>query len=80
LLEIGGLSKLSADMLIDEKATPEQLAVLRRMTPEQRWRAANYLYWTVRHNKAAFLQQQHPEWSAEQVAYEVRRIFLYARS
>jgi hypothetical protein len=80
LLDITSLSKLSADMLSDEKATPEQLAVLRRMTPEQRWRAANDLYWTVRQHKTAFLQQQHPEWTGEQVEDEVRRIFLYARS
>jgi len=27
-------------MLADEQTTPEQLAIFRRMTPEQRWRAA----------------------------------------
>lgn len=50
------------------------------MTPEQRWRAARRLYWTMRRHKAAFLKSQHPDWSEERVEQEVRTIFLYARS
>jgi len=58
----------------------DQLAVLRDMTPEQRWRAAHRLYWTLRRHKAAFLRDRHPEWSDEQVERETRRSFLHARS
>jgi hypothetical protein len=67
-------------MLPDEKNCPEQIAVLRRMTPEQRWRAAHRLYWTMRRHKTAFLQHQHPEWPPERVAAEVRAIFSHART
>jgi hypothetical protein len=34
----------------------------------------------MRRHKAAFLQSQHPDWPAERVAAEVRRIFLHART
>jgi hypothetical protein len=64
----------------DEQPGAEQLAVLRRMTPEQRWYAAHRLYWTLRRHKAVFLRDRHPEWSDEQVEAETRRIFLHARS
>jgi hypothetical protein len=67
-------------MLADEQTSPEQFAIFRRMTPEQRWRAANRLYWTCRRHKAAFLQSQHPDWPEQQVADEVRRIFSHART
>jgi hypothetical protein len=67
-------------MLRDEQASPEQIEVLRRMTPEQRWIAARNLYWTMRRHKAAFLQSQHPEWPREKVEEEVKRIFMNARS
>jgi hypothetical protein len=67
-------------MGLDEQPGPEQLEVLRRMTPEQRWRAAHRLYWTLRRHNAAFLRERHPEWSAEQVERETRRNFLNARS
>jgi hypothetical protein len=50
------------------------------MTPEQRWRAAHRLYWTMRRHKAAFLHSQYPEWSEQRIQEEVRRIFLHART
>ncbi|MEY2427807.1 MAG: hypothetical protein QOJ40_692 [Verrucomicrobiota bacterium] len=65
-------------MLPDEQASPEQIEILRRMTPQQRWHAAYRLYWTVRRHKSAFLRSQHPEWSEEKLADELRRIFLHA--
>lgn len=67
-------------MLVDEQPGPEQIAILRRMTPEQRWQAAHRLYWTMRRHKTAFLQSQHPDWSEHQVDNEVRRIFSNART
>ena len=67
-------------MLPDEQATPEQIAIFRRMTPEQRWRAANRLYWTARRHKAAYLRSRHSDWSDERIENEVRRVFLHART
>ena len=67
-------------MLSDEQASPEQIEMLRRMTPAQRWQAAHRLYWTMRRHKAAFLSAQHPNWPEEQVQKEVRRIFSHART
>jgi hypothetical protein len=64
----------------DEQPSPEQIALLRRMTPAQRWRTAHRLYWTARRHKAAFLRAQHPNWSEDQVQEETRRVFLYART
>jgi hypothetical protein len=49
-------------MLKDEQPSPEQIAVLRAMSPGQRWRAAHQLYWMIRRHKTAFLQSQHPDW------------------
>ena len=67
-------------VLADEQTSPEQIAVYRRMTPEQRWRAAHRLYWTMRRHKTAFIQNQHPDWPEERVAAEVREIFSRART
>jgi hypothetical protein len=66
-------------MLADEKLSPEQIMVLQRMTPEQRWRAAHRLYWTMRRHKSAFLRSQHPDWPEQKIGDEVRRIFSNAR-
>lgn len=60
--------------------TGEQLDALRRLTPEQRYRASRDLYWTLRRHKAAFLRSLHPDWDDEQVEAEVRRVFLHART
>jgi hypothetical protein len=64
----------------DEQPGADQIAVLRRHTPEQRWRTAHRLYWSARHHKAAFLRTQNPHWSEAQVQSETRRSFLYAGS
>ena len=67
-------------MLADEKSSPEQIEVFRRMTPEQRWQAAHRLYWTARRHKAAFLRSQHPDWPDQRVEGEVRQSFSRART
>jgi len=66
-------------MLTDEQTSPVQFEVYRKMTPEQRWRAAHRLYWTARRHKAAFLQSQHPDWPPGRVVAEVREIFSKKR-
>ncbi len=37
-------------MLLDEQSSSEQIAIFRKMTPEQRWRAAHQLYWHYGYN------------------------------
>ena len=66
-------------VLPDEQLTPQQIALLRRMTPADKWEVARRLYWTARRHKAAFLRSQHPEWTEESVEAETRRVFLHAR-
>ena len=63
-----------------EQTSPEQIAIFRRMTPEQRWHAATQLYWTIRRHKAAFLRSRHPDWPEARVAAEIRDVFLHART
>ena len=67
-------------MLADEQTSAEQFAIYRRMTPEGRLALAEGLYWTARTMKTAWLRAQHADWSAEQVAREVTRIFSNART
>lgn len=66
--------------LPDERPSPEQVEIYRRMTPGRRLEIAEQLCWTAREMKAAWLQAQHPDWSEAQVAQEVARIFSHARS
>lgn len=58
---------------------PEQIRAYRAMTPEQKLRAASDLYWSARRLKEAWVRREHPDWTDEEVAAEVRRIFLHAR-
>jgi hypothetical protein len=62
----------------DEPEDPEdpQVEIFRRMTPEQKLRAAERLYWSARELKAAWLRAEHPDWTEEQVAKAVRDAFL----
>lgn len=81
-LELARLAALAHhdSVRADEESSPEQIAVFRRMTPEQRWQAAHWFYWTMRRHKAAFLHHQHPDWPASRVESEVRHIFSHART
>ena len=63
-----------------DESTRLQLEALRRLTPEERYRASRGLYWTLRRHKAAFLRSLHPDWDDARVEAEVRRIFLHART
>ena len=60
--------------------TPEELRILRAMTPAQKLAAAEQLYWSARALKAVALRAQHPDWSEEDIRREVREIFLYGRT
>ena len=67
-------------MLPDEQASPEQVAIFRRMTPARRLALAEQLYWSARELKAAWLRSRHTGWTEEQIAREVRRLFTHART
>jgi hypothetical protein len=58
----------------------ESQKILRAMTPSQKLRAAERLYYSARQLKAAALRAQHPDWTDEAIQQAVRQIFLYARS
>ena len=66
--------------LADERPSPEQVEIYRRMTPGRRLEIAEGLCWTARRMKAAWLRVQHPDWPEAQVTQEVARIFSHARS
>jgi Rv0078B-related antitoxin len=54
--------------------------ILQSMSPAQKLRAAERLYYSARQLKAAALRAEHPDWSDEAIRRAVREIFLYARS
>ncbi len=57
-----------------------QQTIFGRMTPEQRLRVAERLYWSARELKAASLRSWNPELSEEEIQRRVKEIFMYARS
>ena len=60
--------------------TDEALRILREMSPAQKLRAAELLYYSARRLKAAALRAQHPEWTENDVNRAVREAFLYGRT
>lgn len=60
--------------MADEIADP-QVEILRRMTTERKLRAFERLYWSVYELKAAWLRQEHPAWTEEQVEKAVQDLF-----
>jgi hypothetical protein len=60
--------------------TPEEIRILRALTPAQRLAAAEELYDVARRIKAAALRAQHPDRSEEEVQRQVRDIFLHGRT
>lgn len=75
-----GIPAQIAAMLPEERASPEQLAIFRGMTPARRLSLAEQLYWSARELKAAGLRSRHADWTEEQIAQEVRRLFTHART
>jgi hypothetical protein len=64
---------------MDESMSPEERRILQAMSPAQKLRAAEQLYYSARQLKAAALRAQHPDWTDETIRQAVREIFLYAR-
>lgn len=63
-------------MPAQQELSPERIAELQRMTPEEKWKIAERMYWDARRAKAAEVQTAHPDWSEQEVQFEVKRIFL----
>lgn len=58
----------------------EARRIIQAMSPAQKLKAAELLYYSARQLKAAALRAQHPDWSEETVRRAVRETFLRARS
>ena len=65
-------------MALIDRPSPEQIAIYRAMTPEQRLQQATDLYWGARRLREAYERARHPDWTEEQVQERVRKIFLRA--
>ncbi|MBI3854628.1 MAG: hypothetical protein HY293_02930 [Planctomycetes bacterium] len=63
---------------MSSELTPEYVDTLSRLTGPEKLRTATALYWAARRLKTAFLKQQHPDWTEEQVLRKVNEIFLHA--
>jgi hypothetical protein len=57
----------------------DQQKILQAMSPAQKLRAAERLYYSARQLKEAALRAQHPDWTDDAISQAVRQIFLYAR-
>ncbi len=55
-----------------------QNEIIRKMTPEKKLQMSMRLYYSARNLKAAWLRQQHSDWSEEQVQKAVTDIFIVA--
>jgi hypothetical protein len=60
--------------------SPEYLAILRRMTGQQKLRTAFALYWAARKLKASALRSLNPHWSGVEIEEKVKEIFIHAKS
>jgi hypothetical protein len=56
----------------------EQQKILQAMSPAQKLRAAERLYYSARQLKEAALRAEHPDWTEEAILEAVRKIFLFA--
>jgi len=67
-------------MFVEAGLHPEQIKALRRMPLERRAELALGFIRSMRRLKAAALRAQHSDWSEQEVAAELRRLTLHARS
>ncbi len=65
-------------MFVEGGLHPEQVKVLRAMSLDRRAQLALGFIRSMRELKRAALRQQHPDWSEEEIAAELRRIVLNA--
>lgn len=60
-----------------KRLTEEQVAVFRRMSPQEKIGVASGLRRSAERLAEAGIRMRHPAWDAPRVADEVRRIFLH---
>ncbi|MGH7935553.1 MAG: hypothetical protein ACREF8_00910 [Chthoniobacterales bacterium] len=65
---------------MSEGLHPEQIKVLRKMTPAQRLQMGMQLIEEMRELRAGMLRLEHPEWTREQVRRALRDFVLHGRS
>ncbi len=70
----------SIDVPIVPIFPPEQLKILKSLSPAAKLKLADKLYASAKTLKMSIIRQQHPHWSEEKVAEKVTEIFLYART
>ncbi len=63
-------------MLAAKQLTPERIAILLLMSPEQKLKAAEDMYWEARRLKEDELRNLNPNWSEQEIHDETKRIFL----
>ncbi|HYU82927.1 MAG TPA: hypothetical protein VFA31_09335 [Candidatus Polarisedimenticolia bacterium] len=61
-----------------DRPSPQQLARYRAMTPSERLRQADRLYWSARRLREAHERTLHPDWTDDELRDHVRGIFLRA--
>lgn len=61
-----------------DRPSLEQLTRYRAMTPGERLRQSDRLYWLARRLREAHERTLHPEWTDDEIGAHVRRIFLRA--
>ena len=54
--------------------------IIKKMTPEQKLKTAQALYWSARKLKKAALRNKYPDLPEEELEKMVKEIFLYASS
>jgi len=57
-----------------------QRNIIRAMSPEKKLNISMQLYFSARKLKAAWLRQQHQNWTEELIQMKVRESFVNARS
>ncbi len=73
----GSLSALGGEALPHVREAEDlQAALIRQMPPGRRLEIAQDLYETAWNIKKAGLRAQHPDWSQEQIAAKLRRVFV----
>ena len=57
---------------------PEQKQIFRLMTPEEKLRLMQRLYYSAWELKAAALREMNPQWSESEIRAKVKEAFIYA--
>jgi hypothetical protein len=63
--------------LVEDRASPEHIAIMRAMTGQKRLQLAEQMFWEARELTTAGIRRRHPGWGEREVRAEVDRIFLH---